>query len=166
MQQRNICFNILAFAIISCLLPRWSTQECRYLLNPSPTLLLLFVLPFDFEVITLAGSDNPSPEKLNTFVRDFINEATQATLVDETTLIDSTVQVPPQYITTVITVRRRRGRPAPPQEEPRRRLDFDVITCGGSSALDVARMEKSGTDTARMENSDTVSLEKWLSMCC
>ena len=45
-------------------------------------------------------------------------------------IVQATVTIPPQYITTAITMRRRRGRPAPETvSEPRRKLDFEVVTC-------------------------------------
>ena len=45
-------------------------------------------------------------------------------------IVQATVTIPPQYITTAITMRRRSGRPAPETvSEPRRKLDFEVVTC-------------------------------------
>jgi hypothetical protein len=45
-------------------------------------------------------------------------------------IVQATVTIPPQYITTAITTRRRSGRPAPETvSEPRRKLDFEVVTC-------------------------------------
>ena len=62
-------------------------------------------------------------------------------------IVQAIVTIPPQYITTAITTRRRRGRPAPETvSEPRRKLDFEVVTCVADrlpveSVESIARMD-------------------------
>ena len=67
----------------------------------------------------------------------------------------ATVIITPQYITTAITMRRRRGRPAPETvSEPCRKLDFEVVTCV-ANRLPVESVESNaGMDGEEMEESD------------
>jgi len=65
-------------------------------------------------------------------------------------IVQATVTIPPQYITTAITTRRRRGRPAPETvSEPRRKLDFEVVTC-----VDDRRPVESVESNAGMEGEE------------